>query len=304
MPRRPFLPLILAVLALAGCAKSGSQSPAQREARTKRVLEVLRYKFPELANLEAALVDLKPSEVEGLDEATLVLKGAQGEQKQKIYISRNDRILILGPDPIDASRGVDHLKAERAAEEKRLAGEAARMAEGRPVRGNPAAPVTLVEFSDFQCPYCAQAQQHVSAVLKARGEKVRFVYLHYPLDFHKWAKPAAIASECAARQKPEGFWALHDLYFGRQREITLESLPALGEAELRAAGVDLARWRACAFDPGSPDHQAALRRVDEDIALGGKYKVAGTPTFFINGVLFTERPELMAAGVDKAAGGR
>jgi protein-disulfide isomerase len=143
-----------------------------------------------------------------------------------------------------------------------------------PVKGRPGAPVTLVLFSDFQCPFCARANPTVEEIESAYPNDVRLVWKHLPLPFHPNAMPAALAAEAARRQggAPK-FWAMHDRLFSNQSALST----ARYEQYAREIGLDLARFRKDMADP-------ALRaRIDEDVQLAQRLGVNGTPTFVING---------------------
>lgn len=144
---------------------------------------------------------------------------------------------------------------------------------GSPQQGPDDAWVTVVEFADFECPYCAQAATTVHQMLLGwPAADLRVVYKHFPLYFHSRARPAAVAAECAHQQGR--FWDLYDeLYSG---VAGLED--AALEQDAARAGVDLERWRSCLAS------DAPQRRIDEDLGLGQDLEVEGTPTFFINGV--------------------
>src|SRR5262245_3872214 len=140
-----------------------------------------------------------------------------------------------------------------------------------PARGPANAPIELVEFSDFQCPFCQRADPTVRQVMAAYGDKIRLVYRHYPLPNHPNARPAAEASACAGEQGK--FWAYHDRLFGNQ--------PRLENADLKQhaveIGLDAAKFNACL------DGRTTKGRVDEDIRAAEEAGVNGTPAFFING---------------------
>lgn len=143
-----------------------------------------------------------------------------------------------------------------------------------PVRGEASAPVTIVVFADFECPYCSRAAQTVEQVRAAYAGKVRVVFRHFPLSFHPKASKAAEAAACADEQGQ--FWAFHDALFEGQ-ELELEAMKA---SALRL-GLDAKRFDAC-LDSG---RMAAV--VLRDQAAGGKLGVSGTPAFFINGVMLS-----------------
>jgi Na+/H+ antiporter NhaA len=139
------------------------------------------------------------------------------------------------------------------------------------VRGPAGAPVTLVEYGDFQCPYCGRAEPVVRELLADFGD-LRYVWRHLPLrDVHPHAQLAAEASEAAAAQGK--FWEMHDLLFSHQNALTVGDL--VGHAE--QLGLDVHRFRE------SLRKQTFAGRVEEDIDSADLSGVSGTPTFFVNG---------------------
>lgn len=140
--------------------------------------------------------------------------------------------------------------------------------------GSQNANVTLVEYGDFECPSCGQAYHAVKILLKHFGERVRFVFRHYPLrEIHPHAELAAEAAEAAGAQKK--FWPMHDLLFENQSQLKARNLRNYAEN----AGLDLARYD---FEMG--DH-VYLQRVQEHIASGTRDRVRSTPAFFVNGIV-------------------
>jgi protein-disulfide isomerase len=140
-----------------------------------------------------------------------------------------------------------------------------------PARGNPQAPVTIVEFSDFQCPYCARARPTVNRVRQEYGDRVRWVFRHFPLDFHAQAQKAGEASACAGDQGR--FWEMHDLLWANTGKLQVPDL----KAHAAALGLDGAAFAEC-LDSGRH-----ARLVEADAEAGQGYGVSGTPAFFING---------------------
>jgi len=140
-----------------------------------------------------------------------------------------------------------------------------------PVRGNPKAPVTIVEFSDFQCPYCARARPSVARVRAVYGDAVRFVFRHFPLGFHDQAEKAGEAAACAGEQGK--FWEMHDRLWANSGKLQ----PADLKDHAAALGLDATAFGTC-LDTG---RYASL--LQDDIAAGARYGVSGTPAFFING---------------------
>ena len=142
-----------------------------------------------------------------------------------------------------------------------------------PAQGPANAPIELVEFSDFQCPFCLRAHPTVKQVLSTYGDKVRFVYRNYPLPSHPNARPAAEAAQCANEQGQ--FWAYHDRLFADQTKLSDADL----KASAAALGLDAAKFNACF------DSHKYKSRVDSDLQAGNEAGVNGTPAFFVNGRL-------------------
>src|SRR2546427_3653836 len=149
----------------------------------------------------------------------------------------------------------------------------------QPERGRKDAKVTIVEYSDFQCPFCARVYATLeNDVLKDYGDKVRFVFKNFPLtSIHPWAGDAALASECAFQQGNDKFWAMYNGLFSKQSDITRENLKDRAGDIARDARLDVARFQEC-FD-GKKAQDAVDADVHEAAALG----VNSTPTFFVNG---------------------
>ena len=140
-----------------------------------------------------------------------------------------------------------------------------------PVRGNAKAPVTLVLFSDFQCPFCANVEPTLAEVQKQYGDKVRIVWKHQPLSFHPNAFPAAEAAEAAREQGK--FWQMHDKLFASQRELSPETYERIA----REIGLDVKRFQE------STRSGRFRGRIQSDQQLASRVGANGTPTMFVNG---------------------
>jgi protein-disulfide isomerase len=140
-----------------------------------------------------------------------------------------------------------------------------------PSRGPRDAPVIIVEFSDFQCPYCAGLQPTLEQVLKAFPKEVRLVYKQYPLNIHQYARQASLASLAAHAQGK--FWPMHDRLFANFSAINEESIKKWA----REIGLNMAEFEK---SMQSGKHEPA---VQKDMVDGASAKVLGTPTLFVNG---------------------
>jgi protein-disulfide isomerase len=141
----------------------------------------------------------------------------------------------------------------------------------RPSKGPETAPIDMIEFSDFQCPYCESAFPTVNQVLSTYGDRIHFTYRHYPLAIHPRARPAAEASQCAAEQGK--FWQFHDKLFGDQSKLADEDF----KQHAAQLGLDTAQFNACV------DSHKYSAEIDNDIHAGDEAGVSGTPAFYING---------------------
>jgi protein-disulfide isomerase len=140
------------------------------------------------------------------------------------------------------------------------------------MQGRPDAPVTVVEYGDFECPYCKLAFPAVKLLLQRFGSDIRFVYRHFPLhDVHPRALVAAEAAECAASQGR--FWEMHDLLFENQARMERNHL----EEYARRLELDVTRFAA------ELDTHEHIDRVRADLESGARSGVRGTPSFFVNG---------------------
>lgn len=280
---------VLAIGLLLGClgpAATADAEPNNTDERKAQVLSNLQLQFPQLAELAPDMGDFTATDFDGLDHGSFTVRG---QTQQFLIASDNSSLYMIAGDPIDVSKTSEEIEMamqEKAAEEAKAAeervAELAAAVEGEPYRGASDAPVTIVEFSDFQCPFCTRGAATMEQVLEKYEGKVKFVFKHFPLGFHPWARPAAIAAECAANQDAKAFWMLHDKYFEEQKALTPENVMEKSR-EFLGDSINIATWTACAEDTDTEEYKAAASSVDADMALGQKLGVSGTPGFFVNG---------------------
>ena len=209
-------------------------------------------------------VSIKPSSIAGISEVNVILKNPQGQQNTKLYVAADGQRALIGEI---IPFGSDPFAAARTALEKGING---------PSRGPADAPVTIVEFSDLQCPHCKEAQPTVDKLM-SEEKNARLVFQNFPLQSHDWAAKAAAYTDCVGRVSNDAFWKFLQSVYDAQSDILAsnadEKLTAMADKS-GAKGSDIA---ACAAKPETTS------RVEHSVALGKSVDVTGTPTLFING---------------------
>ena len=167
----------------------------------------------------------------------------------------------------------------------------------RPIRGDVNAPVTIVAFSDFTCPYCAQAAQTINALMHDNRDKIRLVFKHYPLAGHKFANLAAEYYVAATLQSPEKAWVLHDLLF-QQGDRLNEAGETLIKRSAEEAGLNMKKLAA-----DLRNNAAKIKSIiEEDMADANLLGLQGTPNFLVNNLTLRGAlaPELFSQAVAMA----
>jgi protein-disulfide isomerase len=261
--------MLCAAAGLEGCERIEDSGKAPSPV-VKLVEQRIPAYFQRAASLPPSVIatvkDVESSPVPGLLSATLELTQGTQSQEYPITVSRDGRYLIQG-------RIIDLTSDPYVENMEKIA------LDGQPMRGNPDASVTIVEYSDFQCPFCAKAYETLEKQLLVEyGDRVRLVYKNFPLtSVHPWAQAAAVATVCGRQQSPEAFWKLYDYFFQNQASLTPQNLAEKAQAVARAAGLDVARFDACMADP------ATLEAVEAEEKEAAALGVRSTPTFFVNG---------------------
>ena len=257
--------VVAALAALVYLGPLVSAAQAADDALTKKLIEYYRRKanVPPTAQIEAK--DLKASNIKGAKSGVL----SAGGREVNFTISDDGRYVIFGD--------VEDLTVDP------FAGVMKKISlKDAPVKGPANAKVTIVEYSDFQCPFCSRGYQTMeNQVLKEYGDKVRFTYKNFPLPMHPWAEPAAVASECAREQKEPAFWKLYNYYFQNQKDLNPQNLKDKSLEALKDDGIDAAKFTDCF------DNKKTLAKVKAQQAEGSSVGVNGTPAFIINGRLIS-----------------
>jgi len=260
-----------AALAIASCNTTPSGAPvtppapaAKPEEVAKRIEEYFTKSVTPGITLEAK--GIAPSQIPGWNKGTLDVDANGNKQSIPFLVSPDGKYFISG-EVTDLT--VDPLQAIM----KKID------LEHRPSRGPADAKVTIVEFSDFQCPFCSRGYQILEEqVMPAYEGKVRLFFKHLPLkSIHPWAEAAALATECASDQSSDGFWKMYHALFKGQRDLNPDNLKAKVTEFAKSAGLDEATFTQCY------DGKTALPRVEKDLTEAAAVGANSTPTFFING---------------------
>jgi len=210
------------------------------------------------------IVSIRPTEAQGITEVMVVVSNAQGQQNNRLYVTSDGKHALVGDIIPFGARPFDETRETLA---KKTDG---------PSRGPADAPVTVVEFSDLQCPHCKDAQPTVDKLM-AEEKNARLVFQNFPLPSHDWAAKAAAYADCAGRTSSDAFWKFIQSVYDAQKDISApnadEKLTALADQ----AGAKGPETAACAAKPET------MGRVQRSVALGASLEVNGTPTLFING---------------------
>ena len=245
--------------------------PAQKKsALDKATMEAyVRHLFVMDKQVTIQVGDPKPSAFAGFDEVTVSASMGQAHQDFPFLVSKDGSKIVQGNftffdvDQNPFKSELDKLKTD-----------------GAPSLGTTGAPVVIVEFSDFECPYCKnEAGVLRQNLLSAYPKEVHLYFKQFPLQqLHPWARTAAIASRCVYRQNADAFWTYHDWIFDKQSDITPENVKdKILEWGKSQKNLDAAQLGSCI------ESKATEAEVDKDIADGRTVKVDSTPTLFING---------------------
>lgn len=264
--------LCLVLLTLACRAQGPAPAESELNRRVERYVRAM-LQAPEYVKIN--VTGRKPSsDFPGYDLLTVTLS-AGGKDKPFDFVISKDNKTLYSVSKIDLS--VDPYEANMKAIDTA----------GRPVRGNKDAKVTVIVYDDYQCPYCSRLHQTVLESLKTYGDRVRFIYKDFPLDFHPWAMRAAINSQCLAAQSADAYWEFTDYVHANPTVIAGErgtplpkqfaALDKIAEDIGKKHSVDAPKLNACIVQQQLKD------KVDASLAEAQKLGVDGTPAFFING---------------------
>jgi protein-disulfide isomerase len=267
-----------ACLAAQTAPKAPSQPSAAKTAPDKtqgdkpqidkaKIEAYIRHLFVWPPPIEIAVGDPQPGPVPGFFEVKIRASHGNSGQDETFYISKDGKKIVRG-DFFDMAQNpfkenLDKIKTEF-----------------QPSIGTPGAPVVVVEFSDFECPFCREEATVLREnLIQTYPKEVRMYYMNFPLEsLHPWAKDAAMAGRCIFHQNVAAFWDYHDWIFEHQDEITPDNLKSkILDAMQGKDGVDRAQLSSCI------DSKSTEQEVQATRDLGHSLDVNSTPTLFING---------------------
>lgn len=275
------------------CAQNAEPAPDTETLKTK-IAEYMSSLFPNLQDVSVG--EIEPDSSGPFLKAAVSFKNRGRPQNTEVHVTDDGKYLIIGQVwdlNVDPSRARWQQMAQGS--EERAAGIDLT---DRPSKGAADASVVVVEYSDYQCPYCSRAFNTLEGkLMEEYGDKIRLVFKHLPLEqLHPWAKKAAVAAACTYVQSPEAFWGMHSRLFENQKAITKENLREKIEEFGKELNLDGAALMTCF------DEDGAVSVVEADLREAQQLGVTSTPTFMINGtpvagaVPFAE----MASYIDRA----
>jgi len=220
---------------------------------------------------EQILADLKPAEISDADVDKFYEENKAQIPRPKDQVAGQIKQYLQQKGQAEAKQKYFQGLEEKYKVEKKIEPLRTQVADVGPARGPASAPVTIVEFSDFQCPFCGRLIPTLDQVKAKYGDKVRIVFRQFPLPMHPNAQKAAEASLCANDQGK--FWEMHDAMFKNQQELAVDSL----KSKAAALGLNADSFNKC-LDSGK-----YVAKIQEDQKAGSAAGVNGTPAMFING---------------------
>jgi protein-disulfide isomerase len=257
----------IAPAAIAQQAKSATAAPAAAapSPTQKNIEAYLRHLYAFGADVLVVVGPPKETLVEGLLETTIDVTISGNKETAKFYVSKDGKFLFRGElsdltkDPLAESRAQIQMQ-------------------DAPSLGDPKAVVTLVEYSDFECPVCRNLHDVLRGMLPNYPGKVRVVFKDFPIEqLHPWARTAAIAGRCAYLQDPKAFWKMYDLIYDNQEIISAANAWTKMMDYAGQSGLDGEAFKSCMASP------EAGEAVNTSRANGQLLDVSSTPTIFVNG---------------------
>ena len=229
----------------------------------QQISEYVRKAFNVPGNLAITVKDIETSSIEGLREVKLEFISEKGTQSESAWVTKDNRLIVgrlmdMSVDPY--KKNWDKVSFKDV-----------------PATGSADAKVTIVEYSDFQCPFCSQAHQTVEQLLKDYDGKVKVLFKHLPLGMHPWAEDAAVAGVCVYQQNNDAFWQLSHFLFTSQKTVKKETLQSSVLEATKDTTLNMDQLKKCM------DSRQTLPVVKANQAEAASLGFSSTPSFLVNG---------------------
>ncbi len=253
---------------------SADKAPVQKSAFDKPTLEAyVRHLFVWSPQIKVEIGDPKPAPVPGFSEVQVHASAGNASADETLYVSKDGQKIMRG-NFFDVNQNPFKKELDKLHTDL------------QPSMGTPGAPVVVVLFSDFECPYCKEEAKALrSNLLSTYPKEVRLYFKDMPLEqIHPWALPAAIAGRCIFKQNPAAFWDYHDWIYEAQSDVTADNLKSKIMEFVKGREIDPLQLERCM------DTKGTLPEIEKSVAEAKAVGVAGTPTLFVNGRLLTGQP--------------
>jgi len=263
--------LLLAQEAVSPLAAPIATDPAKDASLKIYLQKHFKIPSPDLIKLGPAF----RTPIEGLFARQLIVSNEQGQNvSTSLFFDKNETKAIIG-QYIDTSMepwGRTNMSGVSL--------------DDRPTQGPANAPVTIVEFADFECPFCAHAFSVIETLVNTTYKgKVKVIFKAYPLNVHPWAMKAAEAAECARMQNPDAFWDFARYFYTNQGSINAKNIQDNVDKLAKTQKLDAPSLKACMENPQTE------ARIKQDQTDGNSIHVSSTPTFFVNGIPVVGLPD-------------
>jgi protein-disulfide isomerase len=262
-----FRTILFAVL-LTAALWSAEKAPAKKSALDKATLEAyVRHLFVWGPAIKVDIGEPKASPLLGFEEVKVHASAGEATADETLYLSKDGQKILRG-NVFDVKQNPFKVQLDKLHTEL------------QPSFGTPGAPVVVVLFSDFECPYCKEEAKSLrSNLLATYPKEVRLYFKDLPLiQIHPWAMPASLAGRCIFRQNPGAFWEFHDWIYEHQGEINADNLKSkILEFAKGVKDIDTMQLERCM------DSKATAPEIEKSVAEAKALGVSATPTLFVNG---------------------
>ena len=249
-----------------------------------------------MPGMTSKIINVEKSPISGIAKVRVEVKQGKRGQRFSIYMTNDTKYIIMGQVFPTNGNPRDFKPDEVSFVDQSMIDTS-----GAPKLGPDNAPVTIVIFEDFQCPYCGRFYGNLEKVLKKYQNKVKIVYKTFPLErIHPWSKQAALAAQCAYNQSNDKFWDFYNYFYKNQREFSKDNIEKKSEEFAKKIGLNIKKYKECLKDKKT---EAEINKQMKDGAMLG---VRSTPTFIVNGTIYQGAlsEEDISKAIDKALSGK